>query len=314
MDSLNTPVVSAVKLPILNPNEFDLWKMQIEQYFLMTDYSLWEVILNGDSSVPTIVVDGVVQPVSHSQSTSPQLDNKDLQQIDVDDLEEMDLRWQMAMLTMRARRKGHFARECRSAKDSRRSGCYDWSYQADEEPANFALMAITSSSSSSDNEPLIFSFLQTAPATPLAPVGTSGAPADFKLIFRTARGKSSIGRSSRNSKVLNEEELEFLADPGVADGSVTQSVITQNAAYQADDLDTYDSDCDEISTAKAVLMANLSSYGSDLLSEAYSDNTYNDMLNQKKKVNIKPYNCAELNRLSEEFGKQFVPQQELSNE
>nr|GFA84803.1 ribonuclease H-like domain-containing protein [Tanacetum cinerariifolium] len=39
-------VVSAAKLPILNPNEFDLWKMRIEQYFLMTDYSLWEVILN----------------------------------------------------------------------------------------------------------------------------------------------------------------------------------------------------------------------------------------------------------------------------
>nr|GFD53510.1 ribonuclease H-like domain-containing protein [Tanacetum cinerariifolium] len=39
-----------------------------------------------------------------SQSTSPQLDNKDLNQIDVDDLKEMDLRWQMAMLTMRARR------------------------------------------------------------------------------------------------------------------------------------------------------------------------------------------------------------------
>nr|GEW23970.1 ribonuclease H-like domain-containing protein [Tanacetum cinerariifolium] len=57
-----------------------------------------------------------------SQSTSPQLDNEDLKQIDVDDLEEMDLRWQMAMLTMRARRKGHFARECRSPKDSIRSG------------------------------------------------------------------------------------------------------------------------------------------------------------------------------------------------
>nr|GFD29968.1 ribonuclease H-like domain-containing protein [Tanacetum cinerariifolium] len=44
-----------------------------------------------------------------SQSTSPQLDNEDLKQIDVDELEEMDLRWQMAMLTIRARRKGHFA-------------------------------------------------------------------------------------------------------------------------------------------------------------------------------------------------------------
>nr|GEU56591.1 hypothetical protein [Tanacetum cinerariifolium] len=46
MESLNPQVVAAIKLPILNPNEFDLWKMRIEQYFLMTDYSLWEVILN----------------------------------------------------------------------------------------------------------------------------------------------------------------------------------------------------------------------------------------------------------------------------
>nr|GFD14111.1 hypothetical protein [Tanacetum cinerariifolium] len=50
--------------PILNPNEFDLWKIRIEQYFLMTDYSLWEVILNGDYPTPTRVIDGVLQPVA----------------------------------------------------------------------------------------------------------------------------------------------------------------------------------------------------------------------------------------------------------
>nr|GEV43282.1 hypothetical protein [Tanacetum cinerariifolium] len=323
--------------------------MRIEQYFLMTDCSLWEVILNGDSPTPIIVVDGVVQPVSHkfaeqklarrnelkargtllmallekhqlkfnsrkdakilmeaiekcfggntktkkvqktllkqqfenftgsnvnlkflrslpsewkthtlnwrnkadleehilddlfnslkiyevevkhSSSTSnptqnlafvsssntdsttdsvsaatsvsaicaklhvPQLDTDDLKQIDVDDLEEMDLRWQMAMLTMRARR------ECRSPKDSRRSGatkplrrtapvenstsnalvsqcdgigCYDWSYQAEDEPANFSLMAITSSSSSSDNELSSSKLAQDLSHTtkPLAPI------------------------------------------------------------------------------------------------------------------------------------------------
>nr|GEY33210.1 hypothetical protein [Tanacetum cinerariifolium] len=64
MDSLCLQVVSAVKLPILNPSEFDLWKMRIEQYFLMIDYSLWEVILNGDSPVPTRIVKGVAQPVA----------------------------------------------------------------------------------------------------------------------------------------------------------------------------------------------------------------------------------------------------------
>nr|GEW15410.1 hypothetical protein [Tanacetum cinerariifolium] len=44
-------------------NEFDLWKMRIEQYFLMTEHSLWEVILNGDSPATTRVVDGVHQPL-----------------------------------------------------------------------------------------------------------------------------------------------------------------------------------------------------------------------------------------------------------
>nr|GEW83529.1 ribonuclease H-like domain-containing protein [Tanacetum cinerariifolium] len=65
-----------------------------------------------------------------------------LPNIDVDDLEDMDLRWQMSMLTMRVKRKGHFAREW----------SYDWSYQAEEEPANFSLMAFSASSSSSDTE------------------------------------------------------------------------------------------------------------------------------------------------------------------
>ncbi|GJY90676.1 hypothetical protein Tco_0505872 [Tanacetum coccineum] len=95
------------------------------------------------------------------------------------------------------------------------------------------------------------------------------------------REKVLLVEAQGNGKVLNEEELEFLADPGIAEGPVTQSVITHNAAYQADDLDAYDSDCDEISTAKAVLMANLSSYGSDVLFEVpHSENTHNDMLNQ----------------------------------
>ncbi|GJU52780.1 zinc knuckle CX2CX4HX4C containing protein [Tanacetum coccineum] len=41
---------------------------------------------------------------ANTQANALQLDNKDLQQIHPDDLEDIDLRWQMAMLTMRARR------------------------------------------------------------------------------------------------------------------------------------------------------------------------------------------------------------------
>nr|GEW47461.1 putative ribonuclease H-like domain-containing protein [Tanacetum cinerariifolium] len=266
-----------------SPWEVSASKMRIKQYSLMTDYTLWEVIMNGDSPVPTRIVEGVVQPVApttaeqklarknelkargtllmalpdkhqlkfnsikmlrhswrllrsvlvgilrprnlpsdwkthtliwrnkaeledkslddlfkslkiyetkvkHSYSTSTESHNlafvsssqtdsttdsvsadvhvsavgstlpaspltNNLKHIDVDDLGEMDLRWQMAMLTMRARRflqktgrnlgasgtvsigfdmskvecynchrKGHFARECRSPKDQRRHG------------------------------------------------------------------------------------------------------------------------------------------------------------------------------------------------
>nr|GFB85837.1 hypothetical protein [Tanacetum cinerariifolium] len=74
-------------------------------------------------------------------------------------------------------------------------------------------------------------------------------------------------QAEANGQVLQEEELEFLADPGIQESSSNQMVITNNAAYQADDLDAYDSDCDEINSAKIALMANLSHYGSDNLAE-----------------------------------------------
>nr|GEW75553.1 hypothetical protein [Tanacetum cinerariifolium] len=52
-------------------------------------------------------------------------------------------------------------------------------------------------------------------------------------------------------------------------------------AYQADDLDAYDSDCDELNTAKVALMANLSHYGLDVLAEVHNyDNMDNNMINQ----------------------------------
>nr|GFA54145.1 hypothetical protein [Tanacetum cinerariifolium] len=106
-----------------------------------------------------------------SQSTSPQLDNKDLKHIDVDDHEEIDLRWQMAMLTMRTvavePQRRHVLVET-STSNALVSQCdgigsYDWSYQAEEEPANFALMAIPSSSSASDNEVrIVLNFIKPA--------------------------------------------------------------------------------------------------------------------------------------------------------
>ncbi|GJX99205.1 hypothetical protein Tco_0356224 [Tanacetum coccineum] len=229
MEAKTTSTTLTARLPILDPREYDLWLMRIEQYFLMTDYSLWEVILNcnkvlkrnvgeteqeyepttaeekqdrrnemkargtllmalpnkdqlkfhsykdakllmeaiekryggkqrtkkiyepeltGSSSTsqnpqnvafvssnstnsncnsstneadntaygvsaahtqcnPTSgdnLSDAMICAFLASQPNSPQLAREDLEQIDPDDLEEMDLQWEMAMLTIRARR------------------------------------------------------------------------------------------------------------------------------------------------------------------------------------------------------------------
>nr|GFA43743.1 hypothetical protein [Tanacetum cinerariifolium] len=61
----------------------------------------------------------------------------------------------------------------------------------------------------------------------------------------------------------NGQELEFLVDSGIAETQSTQYVVTNNAAYQADDLDAYDSDYDELNSTNNALMVNLSHYGSD---------------------------------------------------
>ncbi|GKB67344.1 retrovirus-related pol polyprotein from transposon TNT 1-94 [Tanacetum coccineum] len=71
------------------------------------------------------------------------------------------------------------------------------------------------------------------------------------------------------------------ANLDIPEGQSTQTVITHNAAYQANDLDAYDSDCDELNSAKVALMANLSHYGSDALAEVHNhDNMNNNVAHQ----------------------------------
>nr|GEY03454.1 hypothetical protein [Tanacetum cinerariifolium] len=104
------------------------------------------------------------------------------------------------------------------------------------------------------------------------------------------KDKVLLVQAQANGQILHDEELAFLADPGIAEAQPTQTVITQNAAYQADDLDAYDSDCDEINTAKVALMANLSHYGSDNLAEVHNhDNVNHNVINQAVQVML----CSE---------------------
>nr|GEY57429.1 ribonuclease H-like domain, reverse transcriptase, RNA-dependent DNA polymerase [Tanacetum cinerariifolium] len=116
------------------------------------------------STLPNVdsLSNAVIYSFFASQSSSPQLDNENLKQINVDDLEEMDLKWQMAMLTMRAkmflqktgRNLGAYGPTSMGFDMNKcdGTGTYDWSYQAEEEPTNFALMAFSSSSSNSSSD------------------------------------------------------------------------------------------------------------------------------------------------------------------
>ncbi|GJV15758.1 hypothetical protein Tco_1361081 [Tanacetum coccineum] len=95
------------------------------------------------------------------------------------------------------------------------------------------------------------------------------------------KDKVLLVQAQANGQILHAEELAFLADLGIIESQATQTVITHNIAYQDDDLDAYDSDCDELNTAKVALMANLSHYGSDALAEVHNhDNVVNNMINQ----------------------------------
>ncbi|GKB78664.1 hypothetical protein Tco_0945559 [Tanacetum coccineum] len=184
----------------------------------MTDYSLWELILNGNKVLKRTVGEteqeykptnaeekqyrrnemkargtllmALLNKDQLNQPNSPQLAREDLEQIDPDDLEEMDLQWEIAMLTLELgdSSRGQAGKcqaprnqENRGRENSRRTVTletptenalvaqygirgYDWSYQAKEDHlTNFALMAYTSlgSSSNSDSESSLYDFLKT---------------------------------------------------------------------------------------------------------------------------------------------------------
>nr|GEY86964.1 integrase, catalytic region, zinc finger, CCHC-type, peptidase aspartic, catalytic [Tanacetum cinerariifolium] len=75
------------------------------------------------------------------------------------------------------------------------------------------------------------------------------------------------------NNALNQRGKGMRHDPGIAEAQTTHNVITHNAAYQADDLNAYDSNCDEINSANIALMANLSHYGSDDLAKSETEIT-----------------------------------------
>nr|GEX11622.1 hypothetical protein [Tanacetum cinerariifolium] len=96
----------------------------------------------------------------------------------------------------------------------------------------------------------------------------------------------------RRQAIINNERVTIQEIQGrhtslAAEAQNTQNVITHNAAYQADDLNAYDSDCDEINTSKIALMANLSHYGSDDLAELHNQDN-NSMNSEEPNLSTRP--------------------------
>ncbi|GJU24376.1 putative ribonuclease H-like domain-containing protein, partial [Tanacetum coccineum] len=86
-----------------------------------------------------------------NQSNSPQLDYKDLEQIDHDDLEEIDLKWDNTRRTVPVETSDALVVQMNALIVQDGLG-YDWSYIAQDEPSEFALMAYTSRSDTEKNE------------------------------------------------------------------------------------------------------------------------------------------------------------------
>ncbi|GJX31306.1 putative ribonuclease H-like domain-containing protein [Tanacetum coccineum] len=227
-----------LKLLRILPSEWKthalIWRNKVEIKTISLDdlynnLKIYEPIITGSSSTSknsqnvafvsnstnntnnTNKVDDTAHGVSTIHSTTHT--QEDLEQLHLDDLEEMDLQWEIVMLTIRARRfikrtrkkldingqrvgfdkskvecfnchkHGHFARECRFLRNQEnngrehntrtiavmtptqnaliaqdRIGGYNRSYQAEEEqPTNHALMAFTSSGSSSSSDSKVYS-------------------------------------------------------------------------------------------------------------------------------------------------------------
>ncbi|GJV87654.1 ribonuclease H-like domain-containing protein [Tanacetum coccineum] len=160
-------VVSSVKLHILKKGEYTLWSMRMEQYLTNIDYVLWQ------SNSPQL-----------DDEDLEQIDHDDLEEMD---LKWQVAMLSMRVECFNCHRRGHFARECRAPRNQgNRNGDagyrsrdntrrtvpvetsdalvvqdnalivqdglgYDWSYIAQDEPTEFALMAYTSGSDTEAN-------------------------------------------------------------------------------------------------------------------------------------------------------------------
>ncbi|GJY57899.1 hypothetical protein Tco_0457791 [Tanacetum coccineum] len=193
---MDTQSTQTIKLPILQPGEYDLWKMRMEQYLQCIDYTLWEIIENGNAPIVTKTIDGketVIPPTSveekaqrraklkaistllmalpneHQLKFNSYKDAKTLMQANENRFGGKIATKKTQKNLLKQQRDGLEVEHCYADYEGkkipeeywkeaghdqqRKNWCdglgYDWSDKAEEGLTNFALMAYSSTSSSS---------------------------------------------------------------------------------------------------------------------------------------------------------------------
>ncbi|GJU65792.1 hypothetical protein Tco_1247627 [Tanacetum coccineum] len=109
---MDTQSTQTIKLPRLQPGEYDLWKMRIEQYLQCIDYTLWEIVENGNAPIVTKTIDGketVISPISVEEKAQRKAELKARSTLLMtllmsDQYIRVGFEWNIDMLTMRGKK------------------------------------------------------------------------------------------------------------------------------------------------------------------------------------------------------------------
>ncbi|GKD24359.1 hypothetical protein Tco_1230573 [Tanacetum coccineum] len=120
-------------------------------------------------------------------------------------------------------------------------------------------------------------------------------------------------------QILDEEQLAFLADPGIPDSQAIHTTIPNTAAFQTEDLDAYDSDYDDVSNEKAsryrtVYQESVRFCTREKMIDSQMDDMIKEKLALKQQIDSLEQNLSNQIKEKESLFKSFVPQQELSDE
>nr|GEV76095.1 retrovirus-related Pol polyprotein from transposon TNT 1-94 [Tanacetum cinerariifolium] len=202
------------------------------------------------SALPNVdtLSNAVIYSFFASQSNSPQLDNDDLKQIDVDDIEDMDLKWWSATTAIGK----DTLQGSRSSKDTKRN------VAAEPQRRNILVETSTSNALVSQYKKALKEKVEDK---------LFKQDQSLQTVHMLCKPKPYYGEQRKeNVAVLDEEQLLFIVgghdntvDEDMDEPPVQDLALNVNNVFQADKCDAFDSNVDKAPTAQTMFMENLSS-------------------------------------------------------